>query len=55
MLLLGRGGVRVVGGFGRARDGAEHRRHGLLFLYSAVSSLVVFMVFYLCNVYMYYI
>ena len=34
MLLLGRGGVRVVGGFGRVRDCAEHRRHVLLFLYS---------------------
>ena len=47
MLLFGRGGVRVVGGFGRAGDGAEHRRHGVFFLYTAVSSfaLVLFVVF----------
>ena len=46
MLLLGRGGVRVVGGFGRAGDCAEHRRHGLLFLYSAVSSSALFVVLF---------
>ena len=45
MLLLGRGGVRSVGGFGRAGDCAEHRRHGLLFLYSAVSSFALFVLF----------
>ena len=45
MLLLGRGGARGVGGFGRVRDGAEHRRHGGLFLYSAVSSFALFVLF----------
>ena len=43
--IVSRGGVRVVGGFGRAGDCAEHRRHCGLFLYSAVSLFALFVLF----------
>ena len=44
--IVSRGGVRVVGGFRRAGDCAEHRRHCELFLYSAVSSSALFVVLF---------
>ena len=31
--IVSRGGVRGVGGFGRVRDCADHRRHGLCCFY----------------------
>ena len=40
--IVSRGGVRGVGGFGRVRD---HRRQCELFLYSAVSSSALFVLF----------
>ena len=43
--IVSRGGVRGVGGFGRVRDCADHRRHCEMFLYSAVSSSALFVLF----------